>query len=289
MKFNIYMIVIAILLSNLVPTTTAQTEIDCQAYMSMVTQDLDRMSSLIPNVTEDNLNISYDALIALSQSYERLSPPDCAEDLHPQLQNLITQYLILLKVSVETTRFVDPILFEQLTTSQAAIETLEIDIVQGISVIAEENDLTFAGDISTANGDRLDPIPFGDYYEFEYGLFRITEVIFDYQPQGNPILEDGYHVVAVYVEYVCIRENTGACDSLDAFLMEVILQGSNRSISIFDIDAVIIDEPTYILDDIAVNNTFEGYEYLFYPEGTVPMLARGWIGSEQITFDLNVE
>jgi len=71
--------------------------------------------------------------------------------------------------------------------------------------------------VSAAQGTRSNPIPFGEYYEFEGGLIRITSIIDPYEPQKTAYsLEDGNRIIAVELEYVCRIDNPDeSCDGED--------------------------------------------------------------------------
>lgn len=128
--------------------------------------------------------------------------------------------------------------------------------------------------VSDAQGTRSNPIPLGEYYEFEGGLIRIVSIFDPYEPQGTAYsLEDGNRIIAVELEYVCKIDNPDeSCDGEDLGLSasvtrEGVVTGYSYTYS----------GENYFNDmEVFAGNTIKGNKYFQLPFGQDFSLLRFW-------------
>lgn len=143
------------------------------------------------------------------------------------------------------------------------LDRLQSELKNTIDICQNENERE--GEVATAEGTRTDPIPLGQYFQFNKGKFRIVDVVDPYTQLQYSQLKDGHRIIAIEIEYVCESQDPNvSCEGRDmrpnAIVTEdgVVLESSDTSVS--------TAEGSYIGKEVFSGNTITGFIYRQVPE-----------------------
>jgi hypothetical protein len=140
------------------------------------------------------------------------------------------------------------------------------------------------GEIATATGTRTDPIPLGQYYEFNKGLARIVAVEDPYSYPGNLYgLDEGMRPVSLTLEYVCQENDPNkSCDTSDFFAGDVVLVGGVVVDREFLMSREDLQPPWS--GEVFAGNTLAGVDYLAVPQDAQIEAFRMFVSFDRIYF-----
>ncbi len=180
---------------------------------------------------------------------------------------------------------------EALQTAIANLQAAQgLDVEQALSTVnavqAQLNFLKTRCTVTTsADGTRTNPIPLGEYYQFDKGKVRITAIQDPYpNTEGLYGPDSGMRAIAISVEYVCEESDPNrTCSTSDAFPTSVILAGGE----ITDLSMIFSSQdepPSFSGQEAFAGNTLAGVDYLAVPEGQQIEGIRLMVGFEYIYF-----
>jgi len=141
-----------------------------------------------------------------------------------------------------------------------------------------------AGSMTTAEGNRTDPIPLGQYFEFDTGIVRIAAVEDPFTSDSLIGLEDGQRAIAISLEYECqIEDPNESCKALDVIVTDAVLTDGKITDQSFLL--VIGDpNPAWVTQEAFGGNTLAGVMYVAVPEEVEIDSIRMLIGFDHIYF-----